>query len=139
MTFDYLDTSDKDLLLDRHFRELWGFCVNGCHLSGVNWSTLIDWISDDVYDPAQSFFSNWNTDRCTSVKNLCKPTNTIEFNSRGKINLATFCPLMRPSVPSMAIVLTVFSPRCWATSNTKRGSRPETSRAFKISGRPSSN
>ena len=39
----------------------------------------------------------------------------------------------------MAMVLTVFSPKCWATSRTRRGSRPVTFKAFKISGSPSSN
>ena len=30
--------------------------------------------------------------------------------------------------------LTVFSPRCWATSKTRRTSRPSTSKAFKMAG-----
>merc|ERR1719348_1035228 len=48
-------------------------------------------------------------------------------------------PRTRPSVPSMAIVLTVFSPKCWATSSTSLGDLLETSKAFRISGSPSSN
>ena len=51
----------------------------------------------------------------------------------------TFCPRIRPSVPSIAMVLTVFSPKCWATSRTSLGERPPTSKALRISGRPSSN
>merc|ERR1719348_2396740 len=36
------------------------------------------------------------------------------------VSLTTW-PLIRPSVPSMAMVLTVFSPRCWATSKMSLG------------------
>ncbi len=48
----------------------------------------------------------------------------------------TDCPRTRPSVASMAIVRTVFSPRCCATSRTTRGdpAGTETSNAFKIGG-----
>lgn len=81
----------------------------------------------------------------------------------------TFCPRTRPSVPSIAMVRTVFSPakqheelisccmdvmlfhtglkvilssyspRCCATSRTSLDSRPATSRAFRMGGRSSSN
>lgn len=51
----------------------------------------------------------------------------------------TFDPRIKPSVPSIAIVRTVFSPKCWATSKIRRGVRFSTSRAFKIGGRLSSN
>ena len=42
-------------------------------------------------------------------------------------------------LPSMAIVRTVFSPRCCETSNTSLGDLPATSSALRIAGRPSSN
>merc|ERR1719309_255680 len=51
----------------------------------------------------------------------------------------TAWPLTRPSVPSMAMVRTVFSPKCWATSRTSLGDLFVTSRALRISGSPSSN
>jgi len=38
----------------------------------------------------------------------------------------TSCPLTRPSVESMAIVRTLESPKCWATSNTNLFSTPST-------------
>jgi len=51
----------------------------------------------------------------------------------------TSCPLTRPSVESKAIVRTLFPPKCWATSRTKRCCVPCTSRAFKIGGSSPSN
>merc|ERR1711944_239975 len=57
----------------------------------------------------------------------------------GRPSSSTTLPLTRPSVPSIAMVLTVFSPRCWATSRMSLGSLPTTVRALRISGRPSSN
>lgn len=46
----------------------------------------------------------------------------------------TSCPLTKPSVESMAIVLTLESPKCWATSRTNLFSTPETSKALRIGG-----
>src|SRR4029077_12139632 len=57
----------------------------------------------------------------------------------------TSWPRTRPSVESIAMARTVFSPRCWATSNTRRifspvrGSVLVVSRAFRIAGRLPSN
>lgn len=51
----------------------------------------------------------------------------------------TFYPLTKPSVPSMAMVLTLESPKCWATSKIKVPSAPSTSKAFKIGGKSSVN
>ena len=36
----------------------------------------------------------------------------------------TAWPRIRPSVVSMAMARTVFSPRCWATSSTRRNGSP---------------
>ena len=52
---------------------------------------------------------------------------------------ATSCPLIRPSVESKAMVLTLFPPKCWATSSTNLLSTPWTSRALRIGGRFPSN
>ena len=46
----------------------------------------------------------------------------------------TYCPLTNPSVESIAIVLTLESPKCCATSSTSLCSVPCTSKAFKILG-----
>ena len=47
--------------------------------------------------------------------------------------------LTNPSVLSKAIVLTLESPRCYATSRINLCVVPSTSNAFKIGGKPSSN
>lgn len=51
----------------------------------------------------------------------------------------TVCPRTRPSVLSIAIVLTVCSPKCCATSSTNLCSAPSTSRELKIDGNSFSN
>src|SRR5271154_5077445 len=51
----------------------------------------------------------------------------------------TSWPRTRPSVMSMAMVRTVASPRCWATSSTRRLPWLSVSSAFRIAGRWSSN
>mmetsp|Transcript_9716 Transcript_9716/g.29543 ORF Transcript_9716/g.29543 Transcript_9716/m.29543 type:complete len:828 (-) Transcript_9716:1102-3585(-) len=51
----------------------------------------------------------------------------------------TFCPRTSPSVASMEMHLTVFSPRCCATSSTRRMSWSFTSSALRIGGSSSSN
>src|SRR3954452_5609255 len=52
---------------------------------------------------------------------------------------ATGWPRTRPSVESMAMQRTVDSPRCWATSRTRRWPLLVVSSAFRISGRCPSN
>src|SRR5690348_1032277 len=51
----------------------------------------------------------------------------------------TSCPRTRPSVVSMAMVRTVASPRCWATSSTSRWPWFLVSSALRIAGRCPSN
>mmetsp|Transcript_5450 Transcript_5450/g.18294 ORF Transcript_5450/g.18294 Transcript_5450/m.18294 type:complete len:239 (+) Transcript_5450:1279-1995(+) len=51
----------------------------------------------------------------------------------------TVCPRTRPSVASIAMVRTVLSPRCCATSRTSRISWPSTSRLLRIAGSGPSN
>ena len=48
------------------------------------------------------------------------PTGTV----MGSPVSTTSCPRVRPSVVSMAMVRTAFSPRCWATSSTRRKLSP---------------
>jgi len=51
----------------------------------------------------------------------------------------TAWPRTSPSVESKAIVRTLFPPKCWATSKTKRAAVPYTSSALRIGGRAPSN
>src|SRR5579859_1422099 len=69
------------------------------------------------------------------------PTGTVI----GRPVSVTGWPRVRPSVVSMAMARTVFSPRCWATSSTRRNGAPVrwsvlvVSRALWIAGRWPSN
>ena len=56
------------------------------------------------------------------------------INVIGEPVSVTLLPLLRPSVLSMAIVLTVLSPKCWATSSTNLFPELSHSNAVKISG-----
>ncbi len=51
----------------------------------------------------------------------------------------TVCPRVKPSVESIAIVRTTFSPRCWATSSTRRLPPLSVSSADRIGGSSPSN
>ena len=53
--------------------------------------------------------------------------------------LVTLSPLFNPSVVSIAMVLTVFSPKCCATSKTNLLPALSHSKAIRISGKFSSN
>jgi len=46
----------------------------------------------------------------------------------------TSWPRTNPSVESIAIVLTLESPKCWATSRTSLFYTPSTSKAFRMGG-----
>ena len=63
------------------------------------------------------------------------PTGTVI----GAPRFVTDCPRTRPSVASIAIVRTVFCPRCCATSRTRRDPLLSVSRAFKIAGNSPTN
>src|SRR5262249_51895499 len=66
---------------------------------------------------------------------VSSPTGT----AMGRPVSVTSWPRTRPSEESMATVRTVFSPRCWATSSTRRWPWLVVSSAFRISGRCPSN
>merc|ERR1711988_1698734 len=57
-----LGSSDQNLLLDRHLFEFGSFCVDGSPLVGFNWTTFINWVTNDIDDTAKSFFTDRDTD-----------------------------------------------------------------------------
>ncbi len=63
------------------------------------------------------------------------PTGTVMAAPVSRTSL----PRTRPSVESMAMVRTTFSPRCCATSSTRRLPWLSVSSAFRIAGRSASN
>lgn len=44
--------------------------MDGIFCFGVNWTSLIDRISDDIHNSSERFWSYRNTDRCSSIINL---------------------------------------------------------------------
>jgi len=66
---------------------------------------------------------------------VSSPTGTIIGDAVSK----TTYPLTKPSVESIAIVLTLESPRCWETSSTNLFTVPYTSKALRIGGKSPSN
>ena len=62
--------------------------------------------------------------------NVAFPTGTI----MGDPVSPTLCPRTNPSVLSIAMVLTLLSPKCCATSSTSRLVCPSTSRALRTGG-----
>jgi len=74
---DDLDSSHENLLLHAHLHELGGFCVNGGESLGVDGTTLIDGLSDDVHDTAKSFGSHGDLDGSSGVEDLISTDKTL--------------------------------------------------------------
>merc|ERR1719481_926450 len=87
---DNLDASDKNLLLDAHVLEFWSLSVDGLSLVSGNGTPLINGLTNDVDDSAKSLRTDRDHDGVASVIDDLASDQT--------------------SVPSMAMVLTVFSP-----------------------------
>ena len=58
---------------DQHFGrsglrfERWGISVDRATLFLTDWTTFIDWLTDDVHDATKCGFTNWHSDRAVSV------------------------------------------------------------------------
>ena len=99
---DDLDAGDEDL----RFRRLLGegrapAAWMARLLAGLDGPGLVDRLADHVDDAPERLVADGHGDRA----GRCRVTSW---------------PRTRPSVESMAMVRTVFSPRCWATSSTRR-------------------
>ena len=97
---DDLDAGDENF----GFRRLVGvgrrFLVDRAHVFGVDRTRFIDRLADHVHDAAERAGADRHLDRA--------PVSVTSW------------PRTRPSVVSIAMVRTVDSPRCWATSSTRR-------------------
>ena len=62
-----LDTSDENLLFDAHVLELWSLSVDSLPLVSGNWTPLINGLTNDIDNSAQSFWSYWDHDGTASV------------------------------------------------------------------------
>jgi len=98
--------------------------------SGASW-----WIARRASDLTGPCSSTGSPVTFRIRPNVALPTGTVI----GSPLLTTGVPRTRPSVASIAMARTVFSPRCWATSRVSALPLLSVSRAFKISGRSPSN
>jgi len=72
-----LDTGHKNLCLGLLLSESWGISVNWESLCGVNWSTLINWLANNVDDTAKETWADRHLDWGTSVNNSLATDQTI--------------------------------------------------------------
>ncbi len=117
---DDLDARDQDLRFRRLIGEAGRGLMDGAHGVGVDRTGFVHRLADDVDDAAQRLLADRHHDRLARVDDLLAAHETFRR-------------------VSMAIVRTVFSPRCCATSRTRRLPWFLVSSEFKISGRCSSN
>jgi peptide chain release factor 1 len=117
---DDLDTSLENFGSGRLVNELGSFSVNGEELLGLDGTTLINGLTNDVDDTAKDFLTDGNGDGGTSVNDLLATDETWyrrKVENAIKLGFARVVPQKKnqdylPSVPSIAMVRTVFSPRC---------------------------
>jgi hypothetical protein len=74
---DDLDTSDKDLGGGRLLGELWGVSVDRAPLVGLDRTTLVNGVTSDVHDTAESRGTDRNRDGCSSVNSLGAANETL--------------------------------------------------------------
>lgn len=65
---DDLDTSNENLSGRRLLNELWCIGVDGQSLGGLDRTTLINWITSDIHDTAESAWTNGNHDGVTGIR-----------------------------------------------------------------------
>ena len=97
---DDLDAGLEDLRLGLQVLELGRAAVNRIGFLGVDWAGFVDGIAGDVEDAAEHFAADRHGNLAAGVLD-------------GRM------PRARPSVASMEMVRTTFSPRCCATSSVR--------------------
>lgn len=119
-------------------------------LLGGDWTPLINRLANDVHDPSQGLWAHRDSDGGTSVQNLLSTNQTLSTVHGNGTHCVLPCtePSFLLNIQAAFICFhngpekvwrSVFLPRCWATSKTSLDSRPDTSRALRMGGRPSSN
>ncbi|GMT20564.1 hypothetical protein PFISCL1PPCAC_11861, partial [Pristionchus fissidentatus] len=74
---DDLNSGYENLLLDGHLNELGSLSVNGGLSLGVDGSSLVDGLSNDVHDTAQSLGSDGDLDRISGINDLVTAHETL--------------------------------------------------------------
>ena len=97
---DNLDAGDEDLGLGGLIDIRGSGRVDRPLLGGLDRTGLVDRLAHHIHDAAEGLVADGDGDRLAGIDHLLAAHQTF-----GR---------------SMAIVRTVFSPRCWATSSTRR-------------------
>lgn len=58
-------------------------------LAGLDWASLIDWLSDNVDDSSESWGSNWDHDGISSIKNLLSSNETLSGVKSNSSNIVS--------------------------------------------------
>ena len=111
-----LDARHQDLALGRLLNEGRGVLVDAAARLGPYRAELVHRLADDVHDAPQRALADRHLDRLPRVGR--RPGRAPA-----------------PRSESIAIVRTVFSPRCWATSSTRRLPLLSVSSALRMAGR----
>lgn len=119
-------------------------------LFGCNWTTFVNGFSNDIHDPTQGLWAHWDPDRGSCVEDFLTADQTLcTIHSNGPDCVFTWRDTWErthsshsryPNTDLLSSVKTSgLLPRCCATSSTSLLSRPATSSALRMGGRPSSN
>lgn len=74
---DDLDTGDQNFVTLSLFNESWGFSVDWELDLGVDWSSLVNGLSNDVHNSSQTFWSDWNHDWVSGILDGLSSNQTI--------------------------------------------------------------
>jgi hypothetical protein len=114
---DDLDTGNEHLSGGGLLGELRGVGVDRRHLGALDGTALVDGVAGDVHDTSESAATDGDHDGGASVDGLGSSYETLGTCVDPSISVVELL-YGGSSLPSMAIHLTTFSPRCCATSNT---------------------
>merc|ERR1719447_1871407 len=74
---DDLDTSFEDFSRTDSIGKFWGICVDGGVEVGVDWTSFVNWFTNDIDDTAESGWTDWDLDWGTSVKDRLTTDQTF--------------------------------------------------------------
>lgn len=129
---DNLDTGNENLGRGGLLSENWWVGVNWGVVLGLDWTTLVDWVTSNVHDTTKSTLTDWNSDwsarvggglataktlgTCTaSVSPILRPgysTHTVHGNATNDIftqMLLKGVSIWRYAIESMGVVRTATS------------------------------
>ena len=107
---DDLDTSNKDFGGCGLLNELRGISVDGQELVALDGTTLVNGVTSDVHDTTKSGGTDGDGDGSTGVGSLGATNETL--GTFAKLVFVIAARLICIYIPSIAMHLTTFSPKC---------------------------